>query len=74
MFTNATSKTVLRLFAASAALAGLGYAVHMGEDGMLGSSNVVSTWIYGISAIVLYYALLMTFILWRRRKRVSKHP
>lgn len=69
MFTTATRKTVIRLFIVAALLAGLGYAVHLGEDGMLGSSEVVSTWIYGISGVVLYYALLIAFLLWRRRRR-----
>ena len=69
MFSTATPKTVLRLFAAVAALAGLGYAAHLGEDGQLMSSNVVSTWLYGMAAIALYYALLVAFFVWRRRRR-----
>lgn len=72
MFPSATPKTILRLILAAAALAGLGYAVHLGEDGMLGSSNVVSTWICGIAAIVLYYAVLVSFVVWRRRRGKSK--
>ena len=69
MFATATPKTVLRLFIAVAVLAGLGYVAHLGEDGQLMSSNIVSTWLYGMAAIVLYYALLVSFIVWRRKRR-----
>ena len=66
MFASATPKTILRLLVASAALAGLGYVAHLGEDGQLYSTNTVSTWLYGIAAVVLYYAILVSFILWFR--------
>lgn len=66
MFSSATPKTAIRLYIASAVSAGLGYAARMGEDGQLMSSNSVSTFVYGISAVILYYALLVSFILWRR--------
>ncbi len=66
MFNTATPKTAVRLFIASALIAGLGYAAKLGEDGQLMSTNVVSTWVYGIAAIVLYFAILVSIILWWR--------
>ncbi len=52
------------------ALAGLG--VRIAEDGQVGYTNDTSMWIFAISGLCLYYALIVVIVRWRLHRRGVK--
>ena len=50
----------------------MGWGVRIAEDGQVGYTNDTSMWVFAISGLCLYYALIVVIVRWRLRRRGMK--
>lgn len=51
-----------------------GWGVRMAEDSQLGYTNDTSLWIFAISGLFAYYALIVCIVRWRMKRAGVKPP
>ena len=68
MFANITWKKFVMTLAVIAAMVGFGFAVKIGEDGQVGTENVLSTSIFVMAGFGGLYALGVLAVLLGRRR------
>ena len=74
MFTNITWKKLLITIAVLLSMTGVGFAVKYAEDGQVGTTNVVSTWLFIMTGLGAVYALAVLAVLLRRALSRSQSP
>lgn len=67
MFSNFTWKKFIVILLVVLGMAGIACAVKYGEDGQVGSDNVLSTWLFIMAGLVALYDVLVLAIILRKR-------
>jgi len=66
MFSNFTWKKFVVILLVVLGMTGAAFAVKYGEDGQVGSDNVLSTWLFIMTGFVAFYDLLVLMIVLRK--------
>jgi len=52
----------------------MGWGVRMAEDSQVGYTNDTSMWIFAVSALCVYYAVIVLIVRWRIRRNGEQEP
>ena len=64
-----TRKRCVASLAGAAFLLLAGFGVRCAEDNQVGYTHDTSMWVFVASGLLAYYAAIVAYVLWRRRKQ-----